>query len=290
MSQRSKNLLLHVPLLFVTLAMVGPLMWMLTTSLKPSAEISTAPYRLLPSTWQPQNYQQAITSMPFWQHLTNSFVLCIGSVAGTLVSCSLAAYGFSRLRWPGRDWLFGLVIATMLLPWQATMIPRFLLLRELGLYDSLWALIVPTFCGDAFYIFLLRQFFLGIPQELVEAARVDGCGEWQIFLRIALPLSTPALVLERSPKIPASLRVGAIRQLALQRNASADGRGRAVHVAHCRAVLLHPKNIPPRHRDERHQGLNGRIVCHGAQTGRNIPAMITNRPENRRPGRSYFLR
>jgi multiple sugar transport system permease protein len=119
--------------------------------------------------------------------------LCAGSVAGTLFSCTLAAYGFARLRWPGRDLMFGLLIATMLLPWHVTMIPRFLLIRELGLYNTLAALVLPTFCGDAFYIFLLRQFFLTIPEELSEAARLDGCGEWGVCWRIVVPLARPAL-------------------------------------------------------------------------------------------------
>jgi multiple sugar transport system permease protein len=183
----------HAALWLVTAAMAGPLVWMVATSLKSPGEIASQPHQLLTDNWQPQNYRDALTTMPFWRCLGNTLLLCAGSVAGTVVSCSLVAYGFARLDWPSRNWVFGLVIATMLLPWQATMIPRFLLLRELGLYNTLGALIVPTFCGDAFYIFLLRQFFLGIPQELIDAARIDGCGEWTIFRRIVLPLSTPAL-------------------------------------------------------------------------------------------------
>lgn len=186
-------LLSHAALWLVTALMAGPLVWMVTTSLKPAGEIASGPYGLLSQDPRPENYAEALQVMPFGRCLWNSLLLCAGSVVGTLASCSLVAYGFSRLRWPGRDWVFGVVIATMLLPWQATMIPRFLLLRELGLYNTLWALILPTFCGDAFYIFLLRQFFLSIPQELVDAARIDGGGHWTIFSRIVLPLSAPAL-------------------------------------------------------------------------------------------------
>jgi len=184
---------LHLPLLAATILMAGPMLWMLTTSLKTSSEIVTAPQTLLPVNWRFGNYFEAVSKTPFWQSLANSLLLCTGSVIGTLLSCSLVAYGFSRMRWAGRNLLFGLLIATMLLPWQATMIPSFLLIRELGLYNTLGALIVPTFFGDAFYIFLLRQFFLSIPQELIDAARVDGCGEWTIYTRIVLPLSLPAL-------------------------------------------------------------------------------------------------
>lgn len=175
------------------LAMSFPLVWMVLSSLKSDEQLATAPYAWLPEDWQWENYAAAVSAMPFGRYLANTLILSLGSVAGTIVSCSVVAYGFARLRWPGRDLLFGVLIATMLLPWQVTMIPRFLLLRELGLYDSLAALIVPTFLGEAFYIFLLRQFFLTLPQELIDAARIDGCSEWGVFWRIALPLARPAL-------------------------------------------------------------------------------------------------
>jgi multiple sugar transport system permease protein len=132
--------------------------------------------------------------MPYLRYLRNTLLLCLGTVVGTLFSCSLAAYGLSRLKWRFRNVCFALVVATMLLPWHVTMIPRFLLLKQLGLYNSLAALIVPTFFGEAFYIFLLRQFFLTIPEELSEAARIDGLSEWGVFWRIILPLSRPALL------------------------------------------------------------------------------------------------
>jgi len=170
-----------------------PLVWMLLSSLKPAAELAADPHRVLPIEWRPANYVDAATTMPYFQYLLNSLVLCAGSVIGTLWSCSLAAYAFARMRWPGRNAVFGLLIATMLLPWHVTMVPKFLLISELGLYNTLGALIAPTFLGDAFSIFLLRQFFLTIPEELSEAARLDGCTEWGIYWRIVLPLSKPAL-------------------------------------------------------------------------------------------------
>lgn len=178
----------------VTLVMAGPLLWMVSASLKSGAELTAEPERLLPRDVRWENYPDALTVMPFWQGLGNTLVLCLGSVVGTLVSCTMAAYAFALMRWRGRDLVFGLVIATMLLPWQATMIPRFLLIREIGLYDSLGAIVWPRFFGDAFSIFLLRQFFRGVPRELLEAARIDGCGDWGTFLRVVLPLSKPALV------------------------------------------------------------------------------------------------
>lgn len=178
----------------VTLVIAGPLVWMLGASLKGAAEFAARPESLLPEQPRWQNYGDALTAMPFWSCLGNTLILCAGSVIGTLVSCSMAAYAFALMRWPGRDLVFGLVIATMLLPWQATMIPRFLLIREIGLYDSLGAIIWPRFLGDAFSIFLLRQFFRSTPRELLEAARIDGCGDWGVFWRVVLPLSKPALV------------------------------------------------------------------------------------------------
>ncbi|MEQ8209991.1 MAG: carbohydrate ABC transporter permease [Lacipirellulaceae bacterium] len=170
-----------------------PLAWMVLTSLKSPEQIAKHPYSWWPGPWRWENYGEAVRSMPFLRYLLNTLLLCVGSVAGTLFSCTLAAWAFARLRWPGRNLLFAVLIATMLLPWQVTMTPRFLLIRELGLYDSLAALIVPTFLGNAFYIFLLRQFFLTIPEEMIEAARIDGASELGILWRVALPLARPAL-------------------------------------------------------------------------------------------------
>lgn len=184
---------MHLALMGAALLFACPLAWMVLSSLKSGTEIAANPTGAWPESWQWENYADAVTVIPYGTYLRNSLVLCVGCVSGTLLSCSMVAYGFARLKWRGRKLMFGILISTMLLPWQATMIPRFLLLKEVGLYDSLAALIVPTFLGDAFYIFLLRQFFLTIPEELSEAARLDGCGEWGIFARIMLPLAKPAL-------------------------------------------------------------------------------------------------
>ena len=170
-----------------------PLVWMVLTSLKSAGQIEKYPYSWVPMPWQWENYRDAVNVIPFAKYLANSLLLCTGSVLGTLVSCTLVAYAFARLRWRGRDNVFGVLIATMLLPWQVTMVPRFLVIRELGLYDSLWALILPKFLGEAFYIFLLRQFFLTIPQEMIDVARLDGCSELGVLWRVVLPLSRPAL-------------------------------------------------------------------------------------------------
>jgi len=183
----------HIALLICTCLFAARLGWMVRSSLKPAEQLVEEPHRVLPREWRFENYREAVIEMQFPERLRNSLLLSLGSVIGTLASCSLVAYGFARVRWRGRDWLFGVMIATMLLPWHVTMIPRFLLIRELGLYNSLWALVLPTFLGDAFFIFLLRQFFLTIPEELSDAARLDGCSELGVFWRIVLPLSRPAL-------------------------------------------------------------------------------------------------
>lgn len=183
----------YIWLAVVSALMCLPLVWMLLTSVKSPEQITAEPYSWWPSPFRLENYEEAVSVIPFFKYLFNSVLLCLGSVLGTLVSCTLVAYGFSRLRWPGRDIIFGLLIATMLLPWQVTMVPRFLVIRELGLYDSLWALIIPKFFGEAFYIFLLRQFLLTIPQEMIDVARVDGCSELGVVWRVVLPLAKPAL-------------------------------------------------------------------------------------------------
>lgn len=187
------TLLAYLGLVLVTAPMIAPLAWMVLTSLKSPEQIAAEPFAWWPRPWRWENYAEATRTIPFYRYLANSLLLCLGNVTGTLVSCTLAAYAFARLRWPGRDLMFAVLIATMLLPWQVTMIPRFLVTRELGLYDSLAALVVPKFLGEAFYIFLLRQFFLSVPQELLDAARVDGCGEWGVLVRVMLPLARPAL-------------------------------------------------------------------------------------------------
>lgn len=183
----------HFWLVLATMAMALPLAWMVLTSLKTPEQIAASPYSWWPRPVRWENYSEAVSAIPFLRYFANSLLLGIGSVVGTLFSCSLVAYGFARLRWPGRDLLFGILIATMLLPWQVTMVPRFLIIRELGLYDTLGALVLPKFFAEAFYVFLLRQFFLTVPQEMIDAARIDGCSELGVLRRVMLPLSRPAL-------------------------------------------------------------------------------------------------
>jgi multiple sugar transport system permease protein len=140
-----------------------------------------------------ENYVRAFEMMHFFRNLRNTLFICVSVVIGTLLSCSLVAYSFARIDWRGRDALFILVLATMMLPYQATLIPLFAVYRKLGWVGSFKPLILPAFFGTPFYIFLLRQFFMGVPKDMSAAARIDGCNEFGIFAHIIVPLSKPAL-------------------------------------------------------------------------------------------------
>ncbi len=191
--QRVTNSLMYLLVWFTVALFSLPLLVMVSGSLKTSSQLTRDPHGLWPEIWSWGNYPDALASLPFLVYLSNTLLLCAGCVIGTTLSCALAAYGLSRVHWSGRRWMFGLVITTMLLPWHITMIPRFLLISELGLYNSLWAIVLPTFLGDAFFIFLLRQFFMTIPESLLDAGRLDGLSAWGLFWKIVIPLSQPAL-------------------------------------------------------------------------------------------------
>jgi multiple sugar transport system permease protein len=170
-----------------------PFLWLVLTSFKSQPETSLIPPTIWPQTWYPANYVGAVTVIPFFLYLRNTILVCLGVVVGKVLSCALPAYGFSRVQWPGRDAVFYIVLATLMLPYQVTMIPLFVIFSKIHWLNSYWPLVVPAFLGDAFFIFLVRQFFMTIPQELSDAARVDGAREIDIFFRIAIPLAVPAL-------------------------------------------------------------------------------------------------
>ncbi|MDX1932945.1 MAG: carbohydrate ABC transporter permease [Capsulimonadales bacterium] len=192
----------HSLLILLSIPAALPLLWMISTSLKPDSQIyatgntdnATAFLQnLLPHPVRWTNYPDALKTVPFGLYLRNTLCLCLINVVGAVTSSLTVAYGFARLRFKGRDFLFLLLLATMALPGQVTMIPVFALFRWLGWYGTYLPLTVPSFFGSPFFIFLLTQFFRGIPEELSEAARLDGAGEWRIFFRIILPLSRPAI-------------------------------------------------------------------------------------------------
>lgn len=174
--------------------MLLPVYWMVTSSLKDNAHIFDSPPQWLPSpaTWD--NYPASLTYLPFGSFLLNTMLIEIFVIGGTLVSCSMAAYSFARLRWPGRDVVFVVLLSVLMLPTFATLVPSFIGWYHLHAVDTFIPLIVPAFFGNSFFIFLLRQFFRGIPRELEDAARIDGAGFMRSFAAIILPLSKPALM------------------------------------------------------------------------------------------------
>jgi len=190
---------LRMTLVYVALAVGGiivsiPFVWMLSTSLKDEGSVFLYPPQWWPQPLQPQNYVQAMTVLPFALFFRNTLITTLVPLVGALASCSIVAYSFARLRWPGRDIWFLVLLATLMLPEQVTMIPRFILFRNLGWINTFYPLIVPPFFAvGAFNIFLLRQFFMTISTETDDAAKIDGAGVLGIYWRILLPLSKPAL-------------------------------------------------------------------------------------------------
>lgn len=171
-----------------------PFAWMVSTSLKLDPQVYHVPPSWIPDPFIWRNYPNALTYLPFDQYFFNTMTYCIGVTLGTVLSSALVAYGFSRVRWRGRDAIFWIVLATMMLPFQVQMIPLYITFKNLGWLNSYLPLVVPAFFGSsAFSIFLLRQFFRTIPMELSDAARVDGANELTIFFRIILPLAKPSL-------------------------------------------------------------------------------------------------
>lgn len=197
----TQKALAHAALFALSALFLVPLIWMISTSLKPIEETLKVPPHLIPEQWQFHNYADAMAYnaeklgyIPFLVYARNTLVICILVVAGTVISNSIVAYAFARLKWPGRDIAFALTLATMMIPFPVLMVPLFGLFRDFGWVGTFKPLWVPAWFGGAFQIFLLRQFFRTIPFELSEAAKLDGCSEWNIFRQIVLPLSKPALI------------------------------------------------------------------------------------------------
>ncbi|MBX3013662.1 MAG: carbohydrate ABC transporter permease [Caldilineaceae bacterium] len=170
-----------------------PFLWMLSTSLKTRAQLYTFPPEWVPAPIDFQSYRILFNPLPFDTFFLNSTFVAVLSTFGTLLACSLAAYAFARLRFPGREVLFGLLLATMMIPGQVLLLPLFILYKNIGWLNTLYPLWVPSFFGGAFGTFLLRQFFLTLPSELTDAAKIDGCSHLGIYWRIILPLAGPGL-------------------------------------------------------------------------------------------------
>jgi len=192
-SEAAGKTVLYVLLVGLSLLFLFPLFWMISTSLKTNPEVATMPPTWLPAIPQWNNYPGALEFAPLVKFAGNTLFICAVNVIGTVISCSMIAYGFARIRWPGRDSVFIMVLATMMIPGQVTMIPIYNIFTRLGWVNTFLPLTVPSFFGAAFYIFMLRQFFMTIPFELSEAAVIDGSSEFNIYSTIILPLAKPAL-------------------------------------------------------------------------------------------------
>ncbi|TDQ37406.1 carbohydrate ABC transporter permease [Aureibacillus halotolerans] len=190
----TKRFFAHFVLLLASAFFLIPFLWLLSTSLKPLEQIFSFPPEWIPDPVQWSNYADAVNYIPFFQYLSNTLVITLLSVLGVLISCPLVAYSFAKLEWKGRNVLFAITIAVMMIPAQVTMVPLFMLFKSWGWVGTGLPLIVPQLFGVPFYIFLLRQFFMGLPDALRDAARIDGANEFRIYWQVMLPLAKPALL------------------------------------------------------------------------------------------------
>jgi multiple sugar transport system permease protein len=193
MDQAAETLLIYAILLAGGAIILTPLWWMLTTSVKHPSEVFTYPPTLLPQEFQWRNYRDIFEKAPFVIYFRNTIYVVFMDLIGTVLSASIVGFAFARLRWRGRDLLFIFTLATMMLPGAVTLIPRYLIFKELHWLDSYRPLWVPSFFGYPFFIFLMRQFYTTIPFDLDDAALIDGCSHFGVWRRICLPLTKPAL-------------------------------------------------------------------------------------------------
>lgn len=184
----------YLLLIFAVIGLAFPFVWMVTTSFKLPETVALPGIRLWPEPWTVLGYIAAFNNAPWLVYLRNTLFITALNVIGAVLASSMAAFAFARLRAPGAGALFVLVLSTLMLPAQVTMIPAFIIFRSLGWYDTFLPLVVPAFFGSAVYIFLIRQFFMSLPADLEDAARIDGCSTFMIYWRILLPLATPVLV------------------------------------------------------------------------------------------------
>ncbi|EOP65606.1 MULTISPECIES: carbohydrate ABC transporter permease [Bacillus cereus group] len=193
--KRIHRIVVYALLIGFSILFLLPFFWMITTSVKSPGELYLYPPKWIPSEFKFSNFAKAWTSQPFNTFLWNSIVVTVFSTIGQLISSSLVAYGFARFKFKGRDILFMIVLATMMIPWEVTMIPLYMEFNALGWINTLKSLIIPSWFGGAFFIFLMRQFIMSVPKELDEAARMDGANAFQVYYRIYLPIMKPILIL-----------------------------------------------------------------------------------------------
>ena len=188
-----EEIILYSILIGLAVAFIIPFVFIFFGSFKESSELFRVPFKWLPDSFQLGNYKEMFTSIPFFKYLKNTLIIVFFNVTGSLISSSFIAYGFAKLRWPYRDKVFMIVLVTMILPFQVTMVPLFLMFTKMGWIGTFLPLTVTAFFGNPFFIFLLRQFFISIPEELSESARIDGAGEFRIYATMIMPLAKPVL-------------------------------------------------------------------------------------------------
>lgn len=189
------KIVLFVGLIVFTIYFMGPILWVLLTSVKTTAESKVYPPQIFPSVWRWENYTAAWNSQPFGTYLKNSLMITFFTTIGQAMTSALTAYGFTRFNFKGKNVLFFLLLGSMMLPWDVTVIPQYMLFNNLGWINTLKPLIIPGMFASAYNVFLLRQFLMNFPEALVESAKLDGANEWQIFTRIHLPLMKAPLLL-----------------------------------------------------------------------------------------------
>ncbi|MGQ9856291.1 MAG: carbohydrate ABC transporter permease [Fervidobacterium sp.] len=186
----------YIGIFLISIIYILPFLWTIGTALKPDSEMLDFPPSFFPDDPTFENFPKALQKFPFGRYFMNSLIITVGNVIGVVFSAPLVAYGFSKIKWPGRDVLFFVMLSTVMIPGAVTMVPTFLIFKNLGWLNTFLPLIVPAFLGGgAMNVFLIKQFFETIPQEMLEAARIDGAGDWMIFRKIMLPLAKPVLAL-----------------------------------------------------------------------------------------------
>ncbi len=184
----------RICILVLVFLFIFPFLVMFFTAFKTENDVFSSPPTLWPTEWTWSNFTSAFEQIPFWRYLGNTMLVCVVTVTGTLLSCPLVAYALSKIRWRGSQPLLIVVLATMMLPPQVTMIPIYLMWNRIGAYGTYLPLMIPAFLGTPFLIFMIRQFLMNVPNELIDAGRVDGASEFRIYWSIVLPIARPALV------------------------------------------------------------------------------------------------
>jgi multiple sugar transport system permease protein len=191
--RRMGHLLLHILLIILGFSFLIPLLWLASTSLKRGAQVFVVPVQWIPTNPQWYNYVEIFERLPFAKFILNTAIITLLGTLGSVISSITVGYSLARLRWPGRNIVFIVLLATMMLPSTVLLVPTFVMFKYLGWLDTFYPLFVPSWFGGAFYIFLMRQFMMGIPLELDEAARIDGASSFRILWQLIAPLSGPAM-------------------------------------------------------------------------------------------------